>query len=381
MMAKIAELVAALERIAPSRYAESWDNVGLLLGDPGESLRSSRVLLTIDLTGAVMDEAVRLGVGAIVAYHPPIFSAIKSLTPGVAKGTLLLRAAREGMAIYSPHTALDAVVGGVNDWLLEKCVPGGDGGGRTGAIAARRPIAPHQRGGQAKLVFFTPRGTEDRLVDALSAVGAGVIGDYSNCSFQSAGEGTFLGGAGSNPTLGSRGVYEKVEEVRVEMVLPLSKAGEAIAVLRREHSYEEPAFDLVSLEAVGDPAIGSGRVAGLSAAVSVAELAATVRRNLGVERVRVALPEGGAAETTMVRTLGVCPGSGGSLLSEPGACGIDCFITGEMTHHHVLAAVERGTTIILAGHTNTERGYLARYAERIGAMMAGVEAVVSGVDR
>lgn len=375
-MPTIAQLVAVLERIAPARYAEPWDNVGLLLGDPDEPLRSLRALLTIDLTGAVMDEAIRAGAGTIIAYHPPIFSALKAITPTVDKGSLLLRAAREGIAIYSPHTALDAINGGVNDWLLELSVPGGAAG-----IARRKPIAPFQRTGSAKLVFFTPAGTEDQLVDALSAAGAGVIGAYTNCSFQTPGTGTFLGDKTTKPALGQAGVYEKVAEVRVEMVVPTAKAAAVIAALRASHTYEEPAFDLIVLNPVGDPAIGSGRCATLREPISVQAIAESVRQRLGVARVRVALPEGAMADSHRVSTLGVCPGSGGSLLAQPGAKDLDCFVTGEMTHHDVLAAIGRGTTVILAGHTNTERGYLAEYAKKIKAAMPAAEPIVAAKDR
>ncbi|MGP1345485.1 MAG: Nif3-like dinuclear metal center hexameric protein [Phycisphaerales bacterium] len=378
-MPTVAQLVHALNSIAPPTLAEPWDNVALLLGDPEAQLASNNILLTIDLTHAVLEEAQSTNAAAIAAYHPPIFTPIKSITPAAPKGELLLRAARAGIAIYSPHTALDAVTGGVNDWLLEQSIPN-----HASTIRHRRAITPHTPTPHAKLIFFTPRGTEDKLVDELSKAGAGTIGDYTNCSFQSHGTGTFLPGRESHPTIGRPGVYETVEETRVEMVVPRHRIQHAIAALRAHHSYEEPAFDIVMThEHAPDPATGAGRIAELTEPITIDTIARTLRGNLNLRSLRIATPNHADPASIHTSTIAVCPGSGASLLEhanlEPPVAG--CFITGEMSHHQVLAAVERGITIILAGHTNTERGYLPTYAKRIRETLPALNPTIATTDR
>lgn len=366
---RLHEVITHLRTLAPESLADNWDKVGLQVGDGDQAVR--RGLLCIDLTEPVLDEAIAQGMDLIVAYHPPIFEALTALTTGQVKQRIIYRAARAGIAIYSPHTALDAAEGGVNDWLA--------GGVGAGAV---RPIRPAGRAGAAafKLVVFVPPEHGDRLREALSGAGAGRIGNYRQCSFSAVGEGTFLGEANSRPTIGKRGRLERVVELRMEMVCPAAKVGEVIAALRRTHPYEEPAFDLQRLEAVpsrGGTVVGQGRIVALNKPVTLTTLANRVKKHLGVKRVAV-----GSAKprASFVGTVGLCAGAGGSLLAEAGA--IDAFITGEMRHHEVLAAVAGGVSVILAGHTQTERPYLPIYRARLaGATGKAISWRVSRADR
>lgn len=382
MAVTVDELVAVMQRVAPVRWAEPWDNVGLLVGGGGEPLRGP-VLLTIDLTAAVMEEAESLGAGVIVAYHPPIFSALKQIGPGVGKGELLLRAIRAGMAIYSPHTALDAAPGGVADWLLD-CVlhdaaraEAGVAGRERGALTAHLEHDPQQA---VKLVVFvpnSPRELPDQMIDALAAAGAGRIGRYTHCGFAAAGRGSFMGGEGSNPAVGKAGRRERVDEVRLEMVCARQDLPSAIAALRAVHPYEEPACDVYALEARPEVGIGAGRWGQLDVPVDVRTLAQRLKRNLGVASVRLA----DAAAGKMIERVGVCPGAGAALVDAAMAAGCDLFVTGEMRHHEVLAALERGLSVLLAGHSNTERGYLPILAARMRVEAAELDIKVSERDR
>lgn len=386
---RLADVVDVLRNLAPEGLAEPWDKVGLQLGDPAWDV--SRALLCIDLTEAVLREAIEYGAQLIVAYHPPIFEPIARITSDTWKGRIVLECARRGIAIYSPHTALDAAAAGVNDWLAECVLPGvmhAVGPDATKGQIARggaiRPIRPSASGSDArpyKLVTFVPGEHLDRVRQELSNAGAGHIGDYSECAFVVDGEGMFRGGESTNPVVGKRGQLERVAEKRIEMIFPPGRLGEVVAALMKAHPYEEPAFDLTRLElppSSGGEGVGQGRVVTLEEGMEAEELVERVRRHLGAAWLEVAKPQ--AAEGRPVARVAFCAGAGGSLLKEAGR--VDAFVTGEMRHHDVLEAVARGTTVILAGHTGTERPYLPVYRERLVAQ--GGEAVawrVSEADR
>jgi putative NIF3 family GTP cyclohydrolase 1 type 2 len=174
---RIADLVTLMETVAPLRFAEEWDKVGLQVGDLSEQLRGP-VLLTIDLNEQVLDEALSLHAGAIIAYHPPIFEPLARLTSATPRQRVVLKAARAGIAIYSPHTALDAIPGGITDWLCE----GLSGSSTIGKIAGDcRALEPHARvekSQQMKIVTFVAHADVERVRNALAGAGAGIIGSY-----------------------------------------------------------------------------------------------------------------------------------------------------------------------------------------------------------
>ncbi len=355
---KVRQVVEVLEQIAPLRFAEAWDNVGLLIGSPGWS--ANRIGLAIDLTEAVLSEAVAANVQMIVAYHPPIFHPIKQLTDRDATQRIALGAARAKIAVYSPHTALDAAPGGVNDWIAE-----GVGVGDVRALEARRTL-PHTE--QYKLVTFCPRDAVERLRNTLASIGAGRIGEYRLCSFEIEGTGTFLGGESTTPVVGKRGAMERVAEIRLEMVCPGESLALAMTTLKQFHPYEEPPIEVYQLQPRPQRDIGQGRRVTLDRTVSLRTLIERLKDRFGVDQLRVAA---GNRAPRRYSTIGLCAGAGGSLREEATAQGCELFITGEMRHHDVLAAQAAGCTIVLAGHTNTERGYLKVLRKRLrGSLVA-----------
>jgi len=372
----VRDLVSAMERIAPAEYAEGWDKVGLHVGALRAEI-AGPVLLTIDLTEPVIAEAVELGASAVLSYHPPIFKDLRSVTDATPKERIILTAARAGIAIYSPHTALDASPGGVTDWLCE-----GLSGGAPGKIAGDcRALMPHEEGGSServKIVTFVPEKELEKVRNALASAGAGRIGEYSVCSFSSAGVGTFLGGEGTSPAVGESGRLEIVGEHRLEMVCSKRALPLALQTLRRFHPYEEPAVDVYDLAPMPRRRIGAGRRLVLDQPATMRELGARLRRFLGTARVQLGAV--GDAEKP-VTTLAVIPGAGESLapLAAREAC--EAFVTGEMRHHNVLAALHEGMHVLLAGHTNTERGYLSRLADRLQQELPGIQTRISKRDR
>jgi dinuclear metal center YbgI/SA1388 family protein len=343
---RLSEILSVLESIAPLACAESWDNVGLLAGDPAQNIR--RVVLTIDYTPAVAEEAGKLDCDLVVAYHPPLFSAVKRITAN-GPSSLIHDAIRRGVAIYSPHTAWDAAPGGTNDLLA-------DAAGLNDRVPLREIPAAST---DLKLVTFVPESHVQPVSDALFRAGGGRIGNYSSCSFRTAGTGTFFGEAGANPSVGQKGRLETQPEVRLEIILPRRHMQAAIAALRQTHPYEEPAFDLLALTAPGS-CIGQGRIGNLPAPAQTQDLIAKLKTELGLTTLLVA-----GERNRPIQRIAVCAGSGGELLGDAIAAKADLYLTGELRHHDALKAVHAGLTAICTLHTNSERPSLKRLMSRL----------------
>jgi len=337
-------IVKKLQEFAPLKLAEKWDNVGLLI-EPYTPKEINKILLTNDLTEDVLEEAINSNINFILSYHPPIFSPLKRLNVQNVKERIVIRAIEEKIAIYSPHTAFDSVKGGINDWLAE-----GLGEGNVSVIQSYSEHA------ELKLVVFVPKENVDTLRSALSDVGVGVIGNYSQCSFNIEGVGTFFGNESSNPVIGTKSKYETVSEIRLEMVFNRSKMQKVIEVIKKVHPYETPAWDVYQLEAMPVEGTGQGRLVTLNNRITLAELVERVKKHLRLPHVRLATGSSTKSkEELQIKTIALCAGAGDQVISKTKA---DVYLTGEMRHHDVLAAVEKGTSVILTEHSNSERGYL-----------------------
>lgn len=364
----IQDLINAMESIAPLKHAEAWDKVGLHLGVPDRVL-SGPVLLTIDLTERVLEEALEIGAGMIIAYHPPIWNPLTNLTDTSHTQRIIRGAAEAKIAIYSPHTALDATIGGVTDWLCQGISTPSDilaNQPPTGIHGDCRALTPSIGGNQdreVKVITFVPSEEADRLRNALATAGAGGIGKYHLCSFNTPGFGTFLPQPGSDPVIGKVGTLERVDETRIEMVCSRHALALVIETLKGFHPYETPAYDIVELVPEPLRRVGAGRRLVLDQAATINEIADRLRVHLDRSRIRYALS---GDRDHRFHTIGVVPGSGGSFVEEAIRQGCELFITGEMTHHEILAASQSGLSILLAGHTNTERGYLPKLQEQLG---------------
>jgi dinuclear metal center YbgI/SA1388 family protein len=332
--------------------AAEWDNVGLLAGS--RAWNASKALLCIDLTETVLREAIDSGAKLIVAYHPPIFHPIKSLTDSTATGRVLLEALRERIAIYSPHTALDACEGGINDWLAE--------GLGHGDVRALEPFVDIPETEQNKIITYCPVEAVEAIRNGLAAVGAGRIGAYQLCSFEIPGSGTFLGGEDTNPAVGRRHELNRVNEIRLEMVCPTAALALAVTTLRQFHPYEEPPIEIIRFEKRPHRSVGQGRRVVLDQAITLKTLVERIKTRLGLRRVHAAIANNAPVRISHV---GLCAGAGAPLLDAAIAQDCQVFFTGEMRHHDVLGATARGCSVILAGHTSTERPYLKVLAKRL----------------
>ena len=359
----VAEVCAALDAIAPFAAAEEWDNIGLLAGRPEWPARS--VLLAIDLTDAVAREAIRKDVDTLLVYHPPIFKGIRSVTPDAnAPTTLLPDLLAKRIAILATHTAFDAAIGGANDLLLNPLAP-----------VERRPLrTPFGAGQMYKLVVFVPVAETDALRGALSAAGAGVIGHYAECSYETAGHGTFRGDATTRPSVGRKQVLERVEETRLEMLVPGQAVGNVVRALCATHSYEEPAFDLYPLhEVVGRGQAGMGRIG-------------ILRRPARGSRLVELLGE--HVDLSIATVVGDLKRRFDSVTTAAGAFGVrdftdarSLYITGELKHHDALTLLRRDLTAVCLGHYASERLVLGDLRQRLRAKLRGARVSIAAADR
>jgi dinuclear metal center YbgI/SA1388 family protein len=323
-VATLADVVGVLERRYPPATAESWDRVGLVTGDPDQPVR--RVLLAVDPVAAVVDEAVASGADLLVVHHPLLLRGVHAVAATEAKGALLHRLIRAGVALYTAHTNADAAAGGVAEELA-----------RLVGLHDLRPLVAAPAAALDKHVVFVPAGDAERLVDALAAAGAGALGEYTRCAWTSTGEGTFTPGAGAAPAIGTPGEAARVVEARVEMVAPRGRRAAVVAAMRAAHPYEEPAFDVLEL-ARWDGPTGTGRVGHLAEPLSLHAFA---------EQVAAALPAtaqgiryAGPADAT-VRTVAVVGGSGDSLFDAVRRSGADVYLTADLRHHPASELRER----------------------------------------
>lgn len=335
-MLELGKILDFLHKLAPLELAAEWDNVGLLLGDAGQRIEKIMTCLTVTPESAA--EAIDGGANLIVTHHPVLFRPVQKLTSATSEGRMLLSLLKAGIAVYSPHTAFDNAPLGINELLAR----------RLGLVEIG-PLRRSEGAGQCKVVVFVPDADLARVSDALFAAGAGNIGQYRECSFRVAGKGTFFGSEATNPTVGQKGRREDVDEWRLEVVCPEAAVGQAVAAMRKAHSYEEPAFDVYSLKRL--PAgTGEGRLGRLPEKTSLRALAEAVKIQLKAIAVQVV----GDPQAPVHRVAIAC-GAAAEFLKDAVKARADVFLTGEMRFHDYLSAQAQGIGLILPGHYATER--------------------------
>ncbi|MBC8081611.1 MAG: Nif3-like dinuclear metal center hexameric protein [Hymenobacter sp.] len=332
-MPTVQDLARVLEAAAPLAYQETYDNAGLQCGNPQLEVRG--VLLALDCTLAVVEEAIRRGCNVVVAHHPLIFRPLKRLTGANEVEQTLLKAIRHDVAIYAAHTNLDNVRHGVNRKLAEK----------LGLVKLR--LLDPKPGLLAKLVTYVPAAHVETVLAALYAAGAGQLGNYSACSFRTEGTGTFTPGAGSRPFRGEPGRPETTPETRVEVLLPLHLQSAALRALRQAHPYEEVAYEIIRLENANQE-VGSGMVGELPGALSPAEFRARLKAALGVPVVKH------TAFDQPITKVALCGGAGSFLIGKARAAGADAYVTGDLKYHEYFQA-EGQLLLCDVGHFESEQ--------------------------
>lgn len=330
---KVKDVTQYLESVAPGAYQESYDNSGLLTGDPGQDVTG--VLLTLDCTEAVVDEAIVKDANLIVAHHPVIFKGLKKLTGSNYVERTIIKAIRNNIAIYAIHTNLDNVHTGVNRKIAEKI-----------GLKNLQVLAP-RKDTLTKLVTFIPTEHTETVLQALYKAGAGQIGDYKNCSFQISGIGTFLPSGNANPHIGKTGEQEQVTENRVEVIVPTHLEGQVLAALRKSHPYEEAAYYLTRL-ANENQEVGAGMTGEPEEPLEPIEFLKRLKNRMNLTTIRHT-----RLLDKKVTKVAVCGGSGSFLLGQAIRSGADFFITADFKYHEFFDA-EGKITIADIGHYESE---------------------------
>lgn len=338
MAITVNDIVAAVEEVAPLAWQEAWDNAGWQVApfEPNAT-ECTGTLLALDVNEDVLRQAVETRCNLVVSHHPLLFKGVKRVVGATAQERILLDAVRHGIAVYAAHTNLDAAPQGVNFRLAERL-----------GLERVRVLAPRE-GELLKLVFFTPEAQVDRVRQAVWDAGAGGIGNYDRCSYNSTGIGTFRAvSEDCRPFVGAIGELHGEPEVRTEVIVPKYLAGRAIAALCEAHPYEEPAYDLLPL-ALPDTRIGLGCVGELPEAVPTAEWLGHIARTIGAPCLRHS-----AAATDTVQRMALCGGSGGEFIPAAVAAGAQLYLTADLKYHDFQRGDGR-ITLVDGGHFETER--------------------------
>jgi dinuclear metal center YbgI/SA1388 family protein len=325
-----------MELLAPRQLAYDWDNVGLQLGDPRGTVE--KILVTLDIDERVLHEAISAGADFIISHHPLIFRPLKALRTDLPVGRLIAAALAAGIRIYAAHTNLDIADGGVNDILAAQL-------GLTRVKVLQ--VTGHEN--LEKIVVFVPDGYENPVRDAMAEAGAGWIGNYSHCFFQAAGTGMFKPLEGSSPFLGEQGRLERVNEFKLETIIPSSLRSRVIKAMIKAHPYEDVAYDTYPLCNQGKP-YGLGRIGEISSPCSLEQFCEFIKEKLKLEEVHVT-----GDLSRVIKKVAVCGGSGGDLVHEASFSGADVLVTGDLKYHNALDARTLDLAVIDAGHAATER--------------------------
>ncbi len=334
-MIKCSEITNVLEELAPIELAESWDNVGLLLGDSTQDIHN--IMITLDITPDVVEEAIETKADLIIAHHPMIFKPLNRIIEDKSIGTLIRKLIKNDICVYTSHTNLDITWGGLNDLLASKI--GLENIGVLDELHTKK---------LKKIVVFIPKGYEEKVRDAMTEAGAGWIGDYSDCTYLTKGIGAFKPREGTKPFIGSEGTLEKVEEYRLETLVSEEKVSPVVEAMIASHPYEEVAYDIIPLEVKGQ-SLGLGRIGTLKKEVIFIDFINKVKEVLAIQHLRYI-----GNENKSISKVAICTGSGGTLLSNCIHHNVDIYITGELKYHDAQFAQEAGLNVILAGHFETE---------------------------
>lgn len=331
---RIKDIINYLEAFAPPDYQESYDNAGLITGNRDWELKGA--VLCLDAIEDVIDEAIAKKCNLVIAHHPIVFSGLKKITGSNYIERVIIKAIKNDIAIYAIHTNLDNVSHGVNAMISQKL-----------GLENVRVLAP-MKGALRKIITFCPENSVDKVRTALSEAGAGVIGNYSECSYNVDGFGTFKGDDSSNPSVGEKNKLEKVNEVKLEMIFPFAAKSRIINALLSVHPYEEVAFDIIKLENK-EKSLGAGMVGELPEAIPVELFLKQLKKKMDCKVVRHT-----SAVKASVKKIALCGGAGSFLLANAIGVGADVFISGDFKYHQFFDA-DGKIMIADIGHYESEQ--------------------------
>jgi dinuclear metal center YbgI/SA1388 family protein len=329
----VRDIQKIFEEWAPKEIAWDKDNIGLQVGNYDKQVQ--KILISLDATDEVVDEAVKKNIDLIITHHPLIFNPLKSVTVDDQQSRVVYKLINSGISLFSAHTNLDFTSNGVSIVLAKKL-----------SLSNVRPLSA-SKGYFKKIVVFVPSDYVEKVAVAMLSAGAGNIGNYENCSFRVTGTGTFTGGKDAKPFVGTPGELEKVDEVRLELIVPSWKVNEVIGKIRTSHPYEEPAYDIYPLENSSSN-FGAGAVGEFEEAISQKKFLSHVKETLDLKFLKHS-----ECNKDKIKTVAVCGGAGTNLLQYAIAAKADAFITGDIGYH-TYYQTEGKILLVDAGHYETE---------------------------
>lgn len=331
---KLSLITRYLESLAPLSYQESYDNSGLLVGDPEKEVHGA--IVALDCTEAIVDEAIANNCNLIITHHPIVFKGLKKLNGKTYVERVIIKAIQHNIALYAIHTNLDSMAEGVNKVICD----------RLGILNTK--ILSPKSGVLKKLVTFCPIAQANGVREALFEAGGGHIGNYSDCSFNSEGFGTFKGAADSNPFAGTPGVLHTEPEVRIELIFKAPDERKILLALLENHPYEEVAYDIYPLENKLQT-VGAGMIGWLDQELDGYEFLQRVQHRMQASVIRHTEMRPGK-----IKKVAVCGGSGSFLLKDAIAAGADAFVTADFKYHEFFDA-EQKLMIADIGHFESEQ--------------------------
>lgn len=339
------EVIKYLENWAPKEIAWENDNVGLQVGYLSRKVKN--IMLSLELTDEVLTQAIKKNCNLIITHHPLIYQPIKKLNLNNDQiANLVEKLIKNNITLFSAHTNLDFTKHGVSFQLAK----------RLGL--KNITFLKNLKSNQFKLSVFVPENHVEDVASAIFAAGGGIIGEYLNCSFRSIGEGTFKGSKLSNPAVGSKGKYEKVKEIKIEILVDSWKLNNVLTAMRTSHPYEEPAFDIYPLENY-NVNFGAGAIGNFEKALSLSETLSLISGKLRAKNLRYVEGNG-----NKIKTIAVCGGAGTELISDAISNGADAFVTADIKYHTFHYALNK-ILLIDAGHYETEIHVLDELQRRL----------------
>jgi dinuclear metal center YbgI/SA1388 family protein len=314
------ELISFLETWAHPSLAADYDNVGLQTGNPNWEVKA--VLISIDCTEAVVNEAIALGANVIICHHPVIFKGLKSLTGKNYVERTVIQAIKYDTAIYAIHTNLDAKIDGVNYIVAEK----------LGLKLDSLKVLRGEKQLLQSLTVYVPSQYVELVKNATFEAGAGQLGHYSSCSFQSQGEGQFKADENAKPFLGTLGILEKVEEMKLELTMPRYLTARVVEAMKKAHPYEEAAYSIQTLENQWEE-VGTGLIGELPEPMPEYDFLIMVKTSLNVSLIRHTAFLG-----KPVKRIALSGGTCSFLIPDAIAKGADVFITADIKYHEFFNA-------------------------------------------
>lgn len=355
MLPKVIDIINMIEDFAPSALAEKWDNIGLLIGDYNFSVQ--RIMLCIDVTRELVNEAILKKVNLIITHHPFIYEPLKNIRQNDNQGTLIHLLIKNNISVFCAHTNLDKAEYGT-DYALAS---------RLGLRDICTLLTEKFDQKLYKIAAFVPEKFEKTVFEAMAAAGAGHIGNYSHCSFQTYGTGTFLPLESADPYIGKKGFVESVREVRIEMVASDKILGNVLTAMIKVHPYDEVAYDVFNLANLTNRH-GLGRIGTLANRIRCGDYLKQLSTLLNTDRVNVF----GDLDKDIVK-VAVCAGSGADLALSAKDLGAELFVTGEVKYHKALEIRNMNMSFVAAGHYATEFPVLLLLIEHLQKIASALQ--------